>query len=342
MQYNITNRGCSEKNSEKRKSNILFSVIFLCVFSFKSTPQDLYKWVEIRFSIEPPSKVPEYYNDLSNFVKEIYPYVKALKNEHSLNFLRKHSLRQVIGISYFKALHPDISDSVLALSALLTGLQETYLDKMDQAGAASLSVFQAFSCGLRIDNFIDERFNIYESLKCMQHWMRRTKWDIISLVKQGGLESSLTAWRQTYSLMYSYFKTITPAEVFDLKKTYAVQTHEFDVLLSQWIISKNDIRQCQALNPALRTEVIPENYPVKIPMDVEGFNEPKSWIASEGNHHQNEEKNRSKTLYTVKRGDTLTAIARRFGTTVQAIKAENHLKSDNITPGLRLVIPADR
>ena len=45
------------------------------------------------------------------------------------------------------------------------------------------------------------------------------------------------------------------------------------------------------------------------------------------------------TLYTVKRGDTLTRIARAHGTTVRLLKAENNLKSDQISVGKQLKIP---
>lgn len=45
------------------------------------------------------------------------------------------------------------------------------------------------------------------------------------------------------------------------------------------------------------------------------------------------------TIYVVQRGDTLFSIARRFGSTVEAVKAANNLMSNNITPGQQLVIP---
>ena len=45
------------------------------------------------------------------------------------------------------------------------------------------------------------------------------------------------------------------------------------------------------------------------------------------------------TVYTVRYGDTLWAIARRFGTTVRAIMAANNLPSTRIYAGQRLEIP---
>ncbi len=49
---------------------------------------------------------------------------------------------------------------------------------------------------------------------------------------------------------------------------------------------------------------------------------------------------RADTFYTIQRGDTLTAIARRFGTTVQAIAEANSIINPNlIFSGLTLIIP---
>lgn len=45
------------------------------------------------------------------------------------------------------------------------------------------------------------------------------------------------------------------------------------------------------------------------------------------------------TIHIVQRGDTLYSIARRYGSTVEAVKAANGLTSNNINPGQQLVIP---
>lgn len=44
-------------------------------------------------------------------------------------------------------------------------------------------------------------------------------------------------------------------------------------------------------------------------------------------------------IHIVQRGDTLFSIARRYGSTVDAVKAANGLTSNNITPGQQLIIP---
>ncbi|MBE6154747.1 MAG: LysM peptidoglycan-binding domain-containing protein [Firmicutes bacterium] len=45
--------------------------------------------------------------------------------------------------------------------------------------------------------------------------------------------------------------------------------------------------------------------------------------------------------YIVKSGDTLYSIARNYGVTVNALKSANNLESNNLTIGMRLVIPTD-
>lgn len=44
--------------------------------------------------------------------------------------------------------------------------------------------------------------------------------------------------------------------------------------------------------------------------------------------------------HTVRRGESLSRIARRYGVTVKAIKRANNLRNDNIQAGQRLIIPA--
>lgn len=44
-------------------------------------------------------------------------------------------------------------------------------------------------------------------------------------------------------------------------------------------------------------------------------------------------------IYVVQRGDTLYSIARRYGSTVDAVKAANGLVNNNISPGQQLIIP---
>ena len=51
--------------------------------------------------------------------------------------------------------------------------------------------------------------------------------------------------------------------------------------------------------------------------------------------------NVSGNVYTIKKGDSLSVIAQKYGTSVKSLKAANGLKGNNIIVGKKLVIPAD-
>ena len=56
--------------------------------------------------------------------------------------------------------------------------------------------------------------------------------------------------------------------------------------------------------------------------------------------NQNSKTESKKVIYhVVKKGDTLTSIARKYSTTVQKIKTKNKLKSDNLQIGQKLTMP---
>ncbi len=65
----------------------------------------------------------------------------------------------------------------------------------------------------------------------------------------------------------------------------------------------------------------------------------KKKTSSSGKKSSSKSKSGSSVSYTVKKGDTLSGIARRYGTTVSKIKAANGLKSDLIRDGKTLKVP---
>ena len=57
-----------------------------------------------------------------------------------------------------------------------------------------------------------------------------------------------------------------------------------------------------------------------------------------GSDDQGEQLEAARRTYRVKRGDTLSSIARLFSTTVSALKQWNRLRSNHISPGQRLTV----
>ncbi len=61
--------------------------------------------------------------------------------------------------------------------------------------------------------------------------------------------------------------------------------------------------------------------------------------AARGGHSHSKSSSSSSKTHTVKSGDTLWGIGRKYGKSVSSIKSINNLKSDSIRIGQRLRIP---
>ena len=115
-----------------------------------------------------------------------------------------------------------------------------------------------------------------------------------------------------------------------------------------------DVQMLRALNPACRRDVVPGNtapYPLRLPVtEVARFIDLQDSVYAAQSSVQKRAvvdvpedapaKKRGSgsgtERVTVRRGDTLSAIARRYGTTVNKIKQLNGLRSNNIRQGQRL------
>lgn len=334
----------SEKSERIRKLRIATGVLFFALSPVCDIlyAQDFSRWMEQRYSFEISEHPVSNYGELTSIVRDAVTLARSIRNEHLATFLRKHSVRHVHAIALFKSVYQEIHDSTLALAALLTGLNETYLDKAELAGAGRLSVLQALRCGLRIDPLVDERFNFIENLRCLQFWMRKSSFSPVEFLKEFPGDNNAgyrDALHQVYILMLRYFSAIPTSDKPFYSAVVPLQ-HGIPISKSQWIILRADLRKVEALNPAIRTQVIPADYTVLIPKDVTEFNVP---VAFQKNYNQPEIRSQtpsSQTRYLVKRGDTLIQIAKKFGITVKELMSANQLKNDRIVEGQTLVIPS--
>lgn len=120
----------------------------------------------------------------------------------------------------------------------------------------------------------------------------------------------------------------------DIRKRYAVWVAEYASKLSytgQYGIWQNSSKgRVDGINGDVDTNIAYVDYAPIIKKG--GFNGFKRDV----NTVKNDVKN---TIYTVKTGDTLWAIAQKYGTTVNALAAKNNIKNANlIYPGQKLII----
>ncbi len=99
-----------------------------------------------------------------------------------------------------------------------------------------------------------------------------------------------------------------------------------------------DVATLRALNPELRRNTLPPSrgpYFIRLPLgSYARFAEAYARLP--------EDRKRPVTTYTVRRGDALSIIARRFGVSVSALMRANGLCSTLIRPGQRLIVPVPR
>ncbi len=111
--------------------------------------------------------------------------------------------------------------------------------------------------------------------------------------------------------------------------------------------SVNVSRQAEAVNNAFSESAETENLPS--PAADEPTERPVSVPAQTPARQQNTERqsqragrqnqSNSRRYHTVRRGENLSKIAARYGTTVAAIKRANNMAGDNIQAGQRIIIP---
>lgn len=109
------------------------------------------------------------------------------------------------------------------------------------------------------------------------------------------------------------------------------------------------IEELQFLNPAYKLDVIPyvegKNYTLRLPRHAIGkfvSNEAHIYAFVEEENNKKEKplpqlfEQETRTVYKVKRGDNLGAIARKYGVTVTQLKRWNGLRNNNIQIGQKL------
>jgi LysM repeat protein len=94
------------------------------------------------------------------------------------------------------------------------------------------------------------------------------------------------------------------------------------------------LKALEAANPGVVPTKLKVGQKLEIPAATGGAEPSEAASASSTGGENGEE------IYTVKSGDTLTKIARHYGTTIKAIESENNLSTTKIKVGQKLKIPS--
>jgi len=142
---------------------------------------------------------------------------------------------------------------------------------------------------------------------------------------------------------FAEFDQIQPLQPIDSAPTVnvagtSVETYVVKKGDSLWAISKAhnvSLNELLSLNGLSKTAPLKIGQEIKIP--VEGGSATVSTITADS--YQPSAYNVATQNYTVARGDSLSKIAKKYGTSVSSIKAANNKSSDMIQVGEKLLIP---
>ncbi|MEM6644861.1 MAG: LysM peptidoglycan-binding domain-containing protein, partial [Bacteroidota bacterium] len=186
------------------------------------------------------------------------------------------------------------------------------------------------------------------SPRCIKRGIRRAKqekgvatptfWDIYEYLP-----------RETRNYVPMYIAaslTASNPEAFGLQRPEPGPRYEYDFVPVRGSLTlkqvaemvKSDEETIQALNPELRRNAIPPTqgmYTLRVPLSTGN-----QFLAA----YQllPEEQKQPALEHSVRRGDTLGAIARRYGITVSQLRRMNNLRGSTIHPGQRLTVTSAR
>ncbi|MFN1835919.1 LysM peptidoglycan-binding domain-containing protein [Balneola sp. MJW-20] len=171
-----------------------------------------------------------------------------------------------------------------------------------------------------------------------------------AISRAGGVEDYWAAYpylpRETRGYVPGFIATamiaMNPTE-FGFQEEYEGTPYSYEVVEVNGLMELSSLAQAAGITTDQLKEYNPEllrwatppgsKYPLKIPADrKELFLENYSKIPEQ-------ERSQNITMHTVKRGESLGVIARKYGTTVAGIYASNDNLSNTIYPGQRLAIP---
>jgi membrane-bound lytic murein transglycosylase D len=211
----------------------------------------------------------------------------------------------------------------------------------------------ALEYGLRMNRWIDERRDPEKSTIVAAEYLRFLfdrfgDWDVVLAAYNCGFPKIVRAMRRERTSSFWHLRTLPKETRNFVPKFYAVlhiltnageygitlpQRHppiDYETIEIEAALSIEQIAELanvspsliRSLNPALIAEIVPgDKYSIRVPPGA------KDSFLKQFKQNSFERLHITYTTYRVKKGDTLYEIAKKFGTTVRAIRAENHLRS---------------
>jgi membrane-bound lytic murein transglycosylase D len=262
-----------------------------------------------------------------------------------------------------------LPDDLVYLPLIESGFNPRAYSVAHAAGVWQFIRSTAKRCGLRVDYWVDERRDPEKSceaaaLHLRYLWEMFESWPLVLAAYNAGEKRVMDAilaggtrdyWklrlpRQTREYVPRFMAGATIARNpeahefhIDYQPPLTYEIFEVDQATDLELIARcsgSTLSALKDLNPHLRRGCTPpgeDGYPVMIP--------PGTRESCEANFFRIPKKERLAsqsqfTIHRVRRGETLSHIARRYGTTVSNLVAANNLKSPNlIREGQKLTVP---
>ncbi len=302
----------------------------------------------------------------------VVSFLKAFQNTRSKN-IQNALNRSVEYVEEFKRIFKenDVPEDLAYLPMIESGYRIEALSRARACGVWQFMASTARLYGLRVDRFVDERKDPFKSAVAAAKYLKRLyedfgDWYIAMACYNGG---TVRVKRAIKKLKTNDFFTIAkskqirketrnyvPAFLAALIIAKEPETYGFNIepqpslfentriitvpspVSLKEVASKANIsyEELRYMNPELVRDFTPFNsntYSLRVPTALD-----ETLLADIKKLPPNK-KYFDEGSYTVKRGDSLYSIARKFNTTVNKIKSANRMRTNRLNPGKRLVIP---
>ena len=281
-----------------------------------------------------------------------------------------------------------LPDELKYLPIVESGLNPMAISRAGASGPWQFMPASGREFGLIVTDYIDERLDIYKSTEAACKFFTRLykafgDWDLCLASYNSGPGTVKRAIRQsgrhTFWSIYDYLPRETRSYVpqfvavtygmnylkeYNIKADSILYPMDTDtIMLYQFVnihILCDKLNFCYEdfvkLNPAIRTNILPENinYPIRLPREkklefllnqheiTECINVMTEPIEVATNDRRKSSSGavafRQKIVHTVKKGEVLSRVAGKYGVSVSQIKSWNGLKGTTLRSGQKLVV----